>query len=84
MLTKGKTMDNLKEQVIEIIKEQLHLKTDFDLNAKFEDLGADSLDVVEIAMTLEDKFDIEITEDDAEHIKSVNDIITVLEKIING
>ncbi|WP_300447371.1 acyl carrier protein [Helicobacter mastomyrinus] len=45
-----------------------------------EDLNADSLDVVELVMALEEKFSIEIPDEDAEKIKTVNDVVTYIEK----
>lgn len=44
-------------------------------SAFIEDLGADSLDIVELVMTIEEEFDIEIPEDDAEQIKTVQNAI---------
>lgn len=44
-----------------------------------DDLGADSLDIVEIIMGLEDQFDVEIPDEDAEKITTVQDIITYVE-----
>lgn len=46
-----------------------------------EDLGADSLDVVELLSRLEDEYGITIPEDDVENLKTVGDIVTELEKI---
>jgi len=43
-----------------------------------EDLGADSLDVVELIMELEDEFDLEISDEDAEKITSVGDVVTYI------
>jgi acyl carrier protein len=45
-----------------------------------DDLGADSLDVVELIMELEDEFDLEISDEDAEKIKSVGDVVTYIEQ----
>lgn len=47
-----------------------------------EDLGADSLDVVDLLMTIEDEFEIEIPDDDIEGIKSVGDLVKYIEKKI--
>ncbi|WP_047151617.1 acyl carrier protein [Aneurinibacillus tyrosinisolvens] len=43
-----------------------------------DDLGADSLDVVELVMELEDEFDLEISDEDAEKIATVGDVITYI------
>jgi acyl carrier protein len=49
---------------------------DVKLEASFtEDLGADSLDVVEFIMELEDKFELEITDEDAEKLRTVSDAV---------
>ena len=45
-----------------------------------EDLGADSLDVVELVMELEDEFDLEISDEDAEKITTVGDVIQYIER----
>jgi acyl carrier protein len=45
-----------------------------------DDLGADSLDIVELVMALEEDFDIEIPDDDAENIKTVNDAVVYIQK----
>ncbi|MDQ0206391.1 acyl carrier protein [Alkalicoccobacillus murimartini] len=44
-----------------------------------DDLGADSLDVVELVMELEDEFDIEISDEEAEKIATVGDVITYID-----
>ena len=66
-----------KERVIKIIVEQLGVKEEeVKEGARFnEDLGADSLDTVELVMALEEEFDIEIPDEDAEKIQTVNDAI---------
>lgn len=52
--------------------------------AKFiEDLGADSLDIVELVMVIEETFGIEIPDEDAENIKSVNDAVQYVKKSAN-
>jgi acyl carrier protein len=65
------------EKVKEIIVEQLSVKPeDVKLNASFvEDLGADSLDTVELVMALEEAFDIEIPDDAAEKITTVQAVV---------
>jgi len=64
----------VEDKVKEIIVEQE--EDDVTVNAKFiEDLGADSLDTVELVMALEEHFDIQIPDEDAEKIVTVGDAI---------
>ncbi len=65
------------EKVKEIIVEQLGVAdTAVTLEASFiDDLGADSLDIVELIMALEEEFDIEIPDADAEKVVTVNDVV---------
>ena len=66
-----------EERVKEIIAKELEVSPDqLTADASFiDDLGADSLDTVELVMALEEEFDIEIPDEDAEKIQSVNDAI---------
>ncbi len=70
-------LDDVKEVVVEQLDcDPSEVKED----SKFiEDLGADSLDVVELVMALEEKFDIEIPDEDAEGILTVADAIKYIE-----
>ena len=72
----------LIEEVKEVVVEQLNVNPDeVKEESKFvEDLGADSLDVVELVMALEEKFDIEIPDTDAEKIITVNNAIKYIEE----
>ena len=69
--------DNIESQVKEIIVEQLGVDAEkVTADAKFiEDLGADSLDTVELVMAFEDKFSIEVPDEEAEKLKSVKDVV---------
>lgn len=71
----------LLEDVKEVVVEQLNVDpAEVKEESKFvEDLGADSLDVVELVMALEEKFDIEIPDADAEKIITVSDAIKYIE-----
>ncbi len=73
----------LFDEVKEVVVEQLSVNADeVKEESKFvEDLGADSLDVVELVMALEEKFDIEIPDEDAEKITTVADAIKFIENI---
>jgi acyl carrier protein len=71
----------LFDEVKEIVVEQLSVNADeVKEDSKFvEDLGADSLDVVELVMALEEKFDIEIPDDQAEKIVTVQNAMDFIE-----
>jgi len=73
---------SVEERVKEIICEQLGVEEDeVTPNAKFiEDLGADSLDTVELVMAFEEAFDLEIPDEDAEKIVTVADAITYIKE----
>ncbi|MBI2346496.1 MAG: acyl carrier protein [Deltaproteobacteria bacterium] len=68
---------NIERKVHEIIAEQLGIADeDISAAASFtEDLGADSLDLMELVMALEEEFEIEIADEDAERIESVQELI---------
>ena len=70
-------MASVEEKVKSIIVDQLGVsESDVTPEAHFEDdLGADSLDTVELVMKLEEEFDLEIPDEDAEKIKTVQDSI---------
>ncbi|MDN5276910.1 MAG: acyl carrier protein [Clostridiales bacterium] len=65
------------EKVRDIIVEQLGVDAEeVTLDSKFiDDLGADSLDIVELIMALEEEFDMEIPDEDAEKISTVGDVV---------
>ena len=69
------------DRIKKIIVEQLGVNEDqVKPEAKFiEDLGADSLDTVELVMALEEKFETEIPDEDAEKLQSVGDVIKFIE-----
>jgi acyl carrier protein len=70
----------MQAKVVDIIVEQLGVDADrVKPEASFiDDLGADSLDIVELVMAMEDEFDIEIPDEDAEKLKAVK-VLTYLE-----
>lgn len=75
-------METNKERLIEIIANQLGVAADnVTPDASFmEDLGADSLDTVELVMALEEEFDLEIPDSDAEKIQTVQDALDYLDE----
>ena len=72
----------IEQKVKDIIVEQLGVKPDqVTPDAKFiEDLGADSLDTVELVMALEEEFGIEVPDEQAEKLQSVGDVIKHIEE----
>jgi acyl carrier protein len=73
-------MSSIEKRVKEIVAEQLGVdETQVTNEASFmDDLGADSLDTVELVMALEEEFDIEISDENAEKIQTVQDAIDYL------
>ena len=71
------------DQVKDVVVEQLSVSPDaVKLESKIiEDLGADSLDVVELVMALEEKFGVEIPDSEAEKLISIHDVVTYIEKL---
>lgn len=74
--------DSTEEKVKNIIVEQLGVNADQVVaDAKFiEDLGADSLDTVELVMAFEEEFEIEVPDEDAEKLMSVGDVTKYIEE----
>ena len=75
-------MAAVEEKVKQIIVEQLGVdESEVTPTASFvDDLGADSLDTVELVMAFEEAFDVEIPDDDAEKIRTVKDAVEYIEK----
>ncbi len=75
-------MASIEEEVIEIITEQLGADKDqMTMETSFiNDLGADSLDTVELVMELEQRFDMEIPDEEAEKIQTVGDVIKYIKE----
>ena len=70
----------VERRVIEIIVEQLGVsEEEVTMEASFiDDLGADSLDLVELIMAMEEEFSLEISDEDAEKIQTVQDVVTYI------
>jgi len=79
-------VDNIEERVINIVCEQLGTSRD-KINPQtsfINDLGADSLDTVELVMEFEDEFEINIPDEDAEKIQTVGDAIKYIGDKLQG
>jgi acyl carrier protein len=74
-------MSSVEEQVKSIIVDQLGVSdSDVGADARFvEDLGADSLDTVELVMKFEEDFELEIPDEDAEKIRTVRDAVDYID-----
>ena len=76
---------NLEERVKNLVISQLGVdasKVTGD-SSFIDDLGADSLDTVELVMAFEEEFDMEISDDDAQRMRTVNDVINYLKDIVS-
>ncbi|WP_273128418.1 acyl carrier protein [Bacillus weihaiensis] len=73
--------EQIFEKGVSIIVDKLNVKKEsISQDSKFkDDLGADSLDVVELIMELEDEFEIEIADEDAESFVTVRDVVTYIQ-----
>ncbi|MER1955954.1 MAG: acyl carrier protein [Solibacillus sp.] len=78
-------MSTVFERVSKVIVDRLGVdESEVKLEASFrDDLGADSLDVVELVMELEDEFDMEISDEDAEKIATVGDALSYIESKVS-
>ncbi len=77
---------NLEERVARLVVEQLGVsREEVVAEAAFiDDLGADSLDIVELVMALEEAFDVEISDEDAEKIQTIEDAVSYLKERVEG
>ena len=75
-------MSTIEDRVRKIVVEQLGVKPEELTNeASFvDDLGADSLDIVELMMAFEEKFEIELPDDEAEKIKAIKDAVKLIDE----
>ena len=72
----------IDKKIKQIIAEQLGLNEDeiLDEDSLIDDLGADSLDIVELVMAMEEEFEMEIPDEDAEKISTVKDVVDYVKK----
>jgi len=73
----------MKDKVLNMIAEQFNLDIDeLDENMSFQDdLNADSIEIVELIMTIEEEFDTEIPEEDLEKLQTIGDVIDYVEEL---
>lgn len=73
-------VDDIKEKVIDIVSEQMGIeRSQITAESSFvNDLGADSLDTVELVMEFEDAFNIQVPDEDAEKIQTVGEAVTYI------
>lgn len=71
---------NIQERVKNIICDQLAVEPEkvSDTASFIDDLGADSLDIVELVMTMEEEFELDIPDEDAEKMKTVGDVVSYI------
>ncbi len=74
--------DNIETQVVDVIVDQLGVeRSKVTPDAKLiDDLGADSLDIVELVMSLEDKFPVEVSDEDSEKLRTVGDVVAYIKE----
>lgn len=70
-------MSNIRERVVSVVSEKIGIKPDDiqDSHSFTDDLGADSLYTVEIVMALEEEFDVEIPDEEAENITTIQEAV---------
>ncbi len=73
-------MVDIFEKIKEMVVEQLGVEEEeIKLSATFKDLNADSLDIVELVMAMEEEFDLEISDEEVENIRTVEDVVKYIE-----
>jgi acyl carrier protein len=77
---KGGDLVSVESKVKNIVVDQLEVGIDkLTLDTTFEDIDADSLDIVELVMALEEEFDLEISDQEIENIKTIGDVVRYIE-----
>jgi acyl carrier protein len=77
--------DTLTDEVLDVIAQTQRIPREkVTLEARFEELGMDSMDAVNILFALEDKFDITIPDEAAKQIRSIRDIVEGVQKLVGA
>lgn len=79
------TREEVKQKVIEVISEQVAYDQDDPIteDMTLDDLTMDSLDKVEVLMSFEEKYDVNITDEDAEKCVTVKDVVDLMDHVLN-
>jgi len=76
--------ENVTEEVLDVIAETQRIPREkVTAEARFEELGMDSMDAVNILFALEDKFDITIPDEEAKKIRSIRDVVNGVQALVN-
>ena len=80
------TREEVKQKVIEVISEQVAYEQDDPIteDMTLEDLTMDSLDRVEVLMSFEEEYDVNITDEDAEKCVTVKDVVDLMDRVLNS
>lgn len=71
------------DKVKSIISDKLGInESEVKMETTFEDLGADSLDIVELIMAIEDEYDIQVSDEEAEKAQSVGDVVNYINTLV--
>ncbi len=79
------TREEVKQKVIEVISEQVAYDQDDPIteDMTLDDLTMDSLDKVEVLMSFEEEYDVNITDEDAEKCVTVKDVVDLMDRVLN-
>lgn len=81
------TRDEITQKVVEILRETIDLDSGEPIAASaslVDDLGADSLGLVEVLLSGEEAFDVDISDDDAAQVRTVGDAVALIERLLAG
>lgn len=75
--------NEIETAVLKILKNNYDVAESTDKDSLIEDIGMDSLDVIEAIMSFENEFDVHIPDEDAQTIKTINDLINYIDNKLN-